>query len=595
MRTRPAQPKAEEPRPGNSLVASAARVSGGNTDYSKAAKIASEPWQELAWGFYRSVGEFRFACDWVGSMLSKAVLFAQQDTGTGPKKKTTGTAAEYVARLAGDEEGRAELLQQIGIHFTVAGECYIVGTVNEWDEDEYVVYAATALTKRGDKWYVKGREIKTTVGDPLVIRLWKPDPVDPKLAHAPARAMLPILAEIEGLTKHVSAQIDSRLAGAGILWVPNEMEFPAKPVVNPDGSITMGTSGNLSEFVTMLQEVMATAIQNREDASALVPIVIKAPGEMIQYVQHMTFWSELDRQAVELRNEAIRRLALGMDMPPEVLLGVADTNHWAAWAADESAIKAHTEPLLKIITRSLTVGYLRPVLRDDGEDNVRFWGIGVDTSQMRLRPNRSKEAMELYEHGELSAAATRREMGFSEDDAPKKDEVALWLTRKIASGSTTPEQVAWAAKELGVPLPAPVEETVEPTEARPEPSIADHPVQELPEEAASVIRLEAAAEQMVYRALERAGNRMRNKMQRKVPGVSAADTYLYVAADTGSVDDYLDDAFSGVNRFAPSLGIDADRLSTVLDTYCRMLITERKPHDQKVLSAYLNLARMAAA
>ena len=49
-----------------------------------------------------------------------------------------------------------------------------------------------------------------------------------------------------------------------------------------------------------------------------------------------------------------------MDMPPEVLQGAGDANHWSAWQADESAIKAHTEPLLKLITTTISRQYLGP-------------------------------------------------------------------------------------------------------------------------------------------------------------------------------------------------------------------------------------------
>lgn len=585
------------------LIASAVRMSGP-LDYSKASKLGRD-WQNLAWMFYDIVGEYRFACDWVGSMLSKAVLYPTLDKrdGEGPQRVTDGLPDELMDMLADGEEGQSDLLRAMGIHFTVAGECYLVGTTVD-DEDYWNIYASTELSARSDKWYANGKEIKSD-SDPLVIRMWMPHPKNPQMANSPSRAMLPILAEIDALTKHVAAQIDSRLAGAGILWVPTEMSFPTQPVTHEDGTVSTTGTG-VSAFMAMLQNVMSTAIQNREDASALVPITVSAPADQIGAVKHMQFWSELDRQAVELRNEAIRRLALGMDMPPEVLLGVADTNHWAAWAADESAIKAHTEPLLKIIARSLAAGYLRPLLRDaeqavGGEPldfPIRSYGIGADTSQMRLRPNRSKEALELYQNGELSAVALRRETGFSEDDAPDADEMRMWFTRKVASGSTTPELVEGALRALGVELPA-VLTGVTPDEtqdARPTPSLLEHPVQGPPdtEEAVRVARLEAAAEQMVYRALERAGNKMRTRFG-KINGVSALDTYRYVKANPGNLDHYLEDAFTGVDRSAERLGVDADALRKSLDAYCRVLITERAEVDPATLSMYVALAQAVAA
>jgi hypothetical protein len=40
-----------------------------------------------------------------------------------------------------------------------------------------------------------------------------------------------------------------------------------------------------------------------------------------------------------LRREAVERLAIGLDMPPEVLLGLGDSNHWSAWQVDEQTWK----------------------------------------------------------------------------------------------------------------------------------------------------------------------------------------------------------------------------------------------------------------
>lgn len=588
--------RTDDPVVPKSLVASARRFTGVG-DPSRMARKGGSGWQDAAWHFYNTIGEYAYAVNWVGNLLSRAKLYATIDEGEGPRRlPPTDAASRYLDALFLDTQGKATALQQIGVHYTVAGEAYIVGTEGE-DGDEWDVVAATriqgqertnAAGERYTQWIVDGKELP---GMPLVIRIWRPHPVEQGCATSPSRAALPILSEIERLTMHVAAQVDSRLISAGILFLPDKMTFA---VINEDGQVITGSS---DLFVTTLQDIAAQAIQNRDSAAALVPIVVSADGDAIDKAQHMTFWSELDNQAIELRTEAIRRLALSMDMPPEILTGQGDTNHWSAWSIDESAIKSHTEPLLARIADDLAIGYLRGMLIDDGmsPEDARAYGIGVDTTDMRLRPNRSQEALELWDRGVLNSQTLVEETGFKPENIQDDAEHRRWFLDKVASGQTQPEIVEAALRMLGLDLPI-VEEANDPDpdrpdshEARPTPSLQEHPTTGIPDtqEAALV----ASCEMLVFRALERAGNRLRNKTQRKIPGVGAAETYLFHKVDTGTLDFVLEDAWSNVERFATKYGADPSRLTDCLDAYTRAIIVEQKPHDETMMRTFINLMK----
>lgn len=585
--------RSDDPVIPKSLISSAKRFTGAG-DPVRMAKAGGTGWQDAAWHFYNTIGEYAYAVNWVGNLLSRAKLYATKDDGEGPVRLPSGdTASQYLDALFLDSQGKSTALQQIGVHYTVAGETYIVGYELD-DGDHWEVVASSRI--RGDRraddsmqWYVDGIAL---TGDPFVMRIWRPHPVEKGCATSPSRAALPILSEIERLTMHVAAQVDSRLISAGIVFLPNEMTFA---VIDEDGNTITGSS---DLFVQTLQDVASRAIANRDSASALVPIVISADGESLDKPNHMKFWSDLDAQAIELRTEAIRRLALSMDMPPEILTGQGDTNHWSAWSIDESAIKSHTEPLLARIADDLAVGYLRSMLVDDGmsPEDARAYGIGVDTTEMRLRPNRSAEALELYDRGVLNASTLVEETGFKPDDIQDEAEHKRWFLDKVASGQTTPEIVEAALREIGVNLevrvdPDPPEDRPEIQEARPTPSLEEHPRQEIPDinEAA----LLAASEVLVFRALERAGNRLRNKIQRKIPGVGAAETYMFHKVDTGTLDFVLEDAWASVGRFADKYGANEERLTACLDAYTRAILVEQKPHDPEMMRAFVNLLKVS--
>ena len=287
------------------------------------------------------------------------------------------------------------------------------------------------------------------------------------------------------------------------------------------------------------------------------------------------------------------------------LEGTGEMNHWGAWSVEEAAIKAHTEPLLGVITASLTTGYLRPYLEGMGVPDAEQYSFEADTSALRLRPNRSKEALELYDRGALTRRTLLVENGFDpEVDLMDEKEYKTWLLQKITSGSTTPDQVAMAARLLTqVDLPGTAEAGQITQEARPTRSLAEHPERRAPleEETTTAPGVQAsaaapfvvdglvlAAEQMVYRALERAGNKLKTRMGGRNVGADAAELYMSVASVSAKeADELLTDAWAAVDRF--DYPIDKDRLRATLNEFTFMLLCMQKPYRRDALARHLLL------
>jgi hypothetical protein len=223
------------------------------------------------------------------------------------------------------------------------------------------------------------------------------------------------------------------------------------------------------------------------------------------------------------------------------------------------------------------------------EAEARKFTIHADTSEIRLRPNRSKEALELRKEGILKETVVALENGFKEDDIMDDTERAEWITRRIATGSTTPEQVAWAAQILGVPIPAPTQPQVIPSrEIQQQPSTQEHPTRDIPEQEEPEGEA-AAAEVMVFRALEKAGARFRSKYKDQLVGgadkVGNVDLYRYTHLTPVMVDDVLADAWDDLHRF--STNISANRL----DGYVRYLFSTGSPFHPDGFRSYLRSHR----
>lgn len=584
------RPQAAPVIPTTSLVASAVRYNG------EAARIyrPTQDWQTEAYRHFGICGEARFAATFFGHSLSKARLYAADYTGDKLAELGSNTTqAKTLAELFNGAEGQAQMLNAIGMHLTIAGECFLVGRTVGTDEDLPVtsdgevweIVSVQEMKVTGKKWsihYGDGtRPVELTDND-VVIRIWRPHPAKRIEADSPFRSLLPILSEIEWLTRHIFAQTSSRLAGAGILMMPQEMTFPPPPEVDGKPQVT---ANDADALMRSLADAMLTPLEDPSSPASMVPIVITAPGEHIDKARLMHFWSDLDAASLEMRSAAIQRFALGMDLPPEQVLGMSSNggtgggrsngvSHWGAWQIEEATIKLHVEPMLELVCNAITVGYLRPLTGDSTQ-------VRADTSNLRLRPDRSREAFELYDRGQISATALLRETGFEPTDAMGPDEYKGWLLRKIAGGSATPEQVAAALTLLGVDL-GPTQGDV-PRETRPEPTLEDHPERpRTPDEAMRARVLLAACEPLILRGLERAGNRIRNAGAR--PECAAYETHCFVKAK--DPDYLLDDAWSCAPQVLDGIA-DPDRVVPILDRYARSLLSTQQPHTRENLGRWL--------
>ncbi len=566
----------------NALIASAIRM----PPVTRNAVGKTQAWQGEAWQFYDRVAELRFVANWVGNVMSRAKLVAAKRQGDTLVVESKGPGADAIDALYGGLQGQQQMLQQAGVHLTVAGEFYSAMVDEDWHTLAYdkVAGSSGALTcdlGDGSRTEIKGKQ-------DMVIRTWTPHPREPLRADSPTQSNRGTLAEIATLSDHIAAQLESRLAGAGILWVPSEITFPTPKEADPSASVA-------DQFMAVLGEAMMTPIKDRASASAIVPIVVTAPGEYLEKARHMTFWSELDAETINMRDNAVKRLAIGLDTPPEVLLGMGDTNHWNAWLVDEAAIKSHLEPRLQVVCHAFTTAYLRPALT--GNARAEDYYILADTSDIRLRPNRSREAVELYDRGELSGTALRRETGFQPVDEPDGEEEREWLLRRIATGSTSPEQTQAALRLLGADLgPLAIEGEAQPSippVLQPQRTLKGHPENKVPDMQRSTKDREsregtvAAADALVYRALERVGNRLCNgTMKAQLADTPSHWRYMYV-------DSVPENAVDGAWAFAPEVleatgnMVDTARICAAIDGYVRFVIGDKRKHHRDLLEAAL--------
>lgn len=451
--------------PLTSLVASAKRLTKKKLQGGSFRKTTASGWQEDAWEMYDLVGEQHFLGSTLANQASKARFYVGT-LGEGanitdmPDPTDDAELQSILETIGGGPVGFAQMVQRMLVNLWVAGDGWLVGipktllpdyepedeeeeeALREWNSEaildenqedelsmgdlEWRMLSVTevSLRKEGLVQLLIGEQGAKVEVDPdllYMIRVWRPHPRRWWEADSPTRSSLPVLRELVGLTMHISAQVDSRLAGAGLLLVPASAARALKiaaglPEDSPD-----------DPFTDALMEAMLTPIGDRANASALVPLVVTVPDGTANDFQFITFAKPLDTEARNLRDEAIRRLALGQDAPPELLLGTGGMNHWGAWLVRDDVVTTHIEPPLALIADALTTQYLRPMMAEMGynKELIKKTVVWYDTSKMVVQPNRAADALTLYDRDALSDEALREANGFDETDAPETSKMDL--------------------------------------------------------------------------------------------------------------------------------------------------------------------------
>ncbi len=604
----------------NSLVAAAELMVAPNKAL-KGQVTKTEAWQASAWEFFDTVGELRFGVSWIANAMSRVNLVAAApSTNPGdepsiitPEQEgwTAGQirAAEIVQMIAGGSSGQGQMLASFGTHLTLTGIGWLVAEPDLDDPTGDVftswnVYSSDELRSTG------GGDVEIALGpriwrplhpNAIVIKVWRKHPRRSWEPDAPTHGVLGVLREIDLLQKHIQASAQSRLAGAGLLALPSEAVFPPgqgfQSSIDDINSDNQNTRPPDDTFVETLIDAMTTPIADRGSAAAVVPLVVKIPGEFVDKVKHISFATPFDGHVLDLMESAISRLSLGLDIPPEVLTGKGGMNHWGSWQVQEEAITLHIEPLSETVCHALTVGYLKAALESEGfdPDEAMVW---YDTSDLRTRPDKSSGAIAAYDRNELSAEALLRELGLSLDDLPSDEEKREKVLLGVARGAPSLAPIMLA--ELGylseqVTSVSIDEERETPIEIGPGDTPAEPDSQGAPDTNPDSASLLAACDVIVIRALEKAGTRLKSAAGKNVAGGAAAipcenPATLHTTLNAGlyaNPTKLLEKAWTLVPAIAERHGWGTQDLENRLHIYTLNLITDGEAHTYERLRQIL--------
>jgi hypothetical protein len=457
------------------LTAAAAQIrlnDKGEAEQFRSRRLAgANSWQTEAWEYYDAIGEIKYAFSLVGSVISRIRLYAAViDNPAEPPfpvrnsdiidKRLASAAERAIVRLDSAYGGQAGLLRDAALNLAVSGECYLVqiperrgqGLPETWDirsVDEVQVDQKGAYT------IIPRREASTLTGqknagqlilpkNAFVGRIWRAHPRYSDEADSSLRGLLDLCAELLLLNRTFRATARSRL-NAGALYLPDGLSVAGSP--DPDYPYDDDDATNqefspeeaADEFEDQLMDAMTTPIRDEDSASAVVPLIIRGPAELGDKIKQFKFERSFDPALAQRADRVLERILQGLDVPKDIVTGLANVKYSNALQIDESLYKAHIEPLMLLIADAITVVYLRPYLIANGFDPAQVERICVwyDPSQVATRNDRAADADAGFDRGVISGDAWRRSHGFTEQDAPTPTEVALRLLKE--KGAITPE------------------------------------------------------------------------------------------------------------------------------------------------------------
>jgi ADP-ribosyltransferase exoenzyme len=422
------------PQANQAMLASAADVRVGDPRAERDLRGTRQSWQRSAWRLYAELGIVWFAVEYGANALSRHRLIAarQRRPGDEPEpapvdsfpQQLVDDLSRAVPTPAG-MDGNAALMHDLGTNLRCPGECYLLGLDEQGGGFSYDVVSTDEVSLQGGRLIRRrypGAPPELLPPEALLKRIWKPDAQWSALATSPIKSALADLERLSLLKAGGMAALRSRVALAGLFTLPSELDLPQVDPKNP-----------MPTFDKILLAAMETAVQDAKSVGRFVPLILKGKSDYLRpdVLRKITLYDpEASARDAEEAEAIVRQFAMGIDLPPEVLLGVGDMNHWSAWFMSEQAREA-IRPTVELAVAGLTYVYLRPALEAARWPNPEEWVIWFDDSDFGVDRDRVDDANAAVDRGMISAAAYRRATNWQEDDAPSPDEHREWVGIKI--------------------------------------------------------------------------------------------------------------------------------------------------------------------
>lgn len=440
---------------------------------------ATDAWQTAAWDYFDEVGEVKYAFYVMANTCSRIRIYPGVITDPARPPQHVDEVADLtpgladcanaaMRRLASGPGGIPTLLRDLALNLCVPGEGYLVQVperIGSELPETWAIYSSDAVKVDSQGNVALKLSPHDRISDYVTLpktafvgRIWRSHPRYANEADSSMRGLLGLLEELMLLNRTVRATARSRL-NAGLLYLPDGLSIArseATPYTDDldetpgaDPAIA-GTGDDEDEFESELIDAMTTPIQDEDSAAAVVPLIVRGPAELGEKITLIKFERAFDPALAARAQAVLDRILSGLDIPKEVVKGLADVKYSNAVVIDDQFFRSNIEPLVLMMCDALTTVFMRQYILAHGftreqADRIVAW---YDPSDVVVRPNKNEDANLGFDRYAISAAAWRRTHGFSEDDAPDEAEV---IQRLVISKGQIPDTLTEALLRVFAP------------------------------------------------------------------------------------------------------------------------------------------------
>ena len=366
------------------------------------------------WRYYDSLGEVHYALNYRANALSRIDPFIADAEGEEVADQSP------LEKLRGDDNTFADAIRLASLSWMVAGEHYLVPAQD--NEARLEVRSSSEVKVTSDGVEVsEGPGTTRKVKADEVLRCHIRHPRYRQVADAPLRSVSAICEELLSASDAARALSTNRAASNGILALAQELSFgPVDPT---------SQAANLDSFESTLIAAVEAAKANPSSPTGRLPVMIQIPADLMEHA--VKKFELVDSQVRYPENayldKLLLRLSQGLDVPPEILTGMAGVNHWNAFMIDDAAWSAHGRPFADALMSCWTTALRLPL-----EHHVSY-----RDSRVVAPADQTRVSLELYKLGALSLAKLLEVCGFAIEDqgdlvvkssAPNEPEPGLPVT-----------------------------------------------------------------------------------------------------------------------------------------------------------------------
>jgi hypothetical protein len=488
-----------------------------------------QPWQMRALTYYDQIGEIRFASQFYAKLLSKVRYYPARQLEDGSTEPIeSGAPVELLHRIQDPGGGRSRLLYDYGRMMFVTGEGVLFGDKLDTDEERWRFLWKDEI--KPDQYGTGWQRVRydSTPYEPAQVgqayRMWTPHPRHSDLPDSPLNAVLNIAEELLILTDNVMSTALTRRTN-GVFLIPTELS-PNPYGAEDDDDYLGDEDPQNNPFIADWMEHNQSGIENPMDPRSKVPFMLEGAYEYLDRVKWIqTYDPQMDYMERELRMELVKRLALGMDFPPEFLMGMTDANHWTARQVVYDMWRSYGTPVAERFADDVADAYLRPALAEEDYPDWQNVVITFDDSQVVIPPDRTEDADKALDRAAIGWEGYRELKGISEDMAPTPEEQQLLISMKLR----TPIELEGG--EMIIPQRGPVasQNGNAPEDGPPNPNGGrEVSRQEARTASAEVL---GAARMALHRCRELAGVRIRHKCNECAEGKPASLVAAFMGPD----------------------------------------------------------------